>query len=111
MSLDISTSLINGPTKLDGTVTLDGALVCSNKWDIHDGQVACRELGYPTVVYVKETEKSDSDVPGYTEFSCTGEESSLYDCVHLQTNATCRHKLAAVECSPAERGTQHCTIV
>ena len=103
---DISTSLQDGQTKLEGTVVLGGKFVCSNKWDVLEGQVVCRELGYPHLIHVKETEKNDSNSTGFTEFSCRGDEPSLQACVHLETNQTCGHKLAAVECSLSEKGTK-----
>ena len=84
---------------------LDGKSVCSNKWDALDGQVVCRELGYPHLIHVKETEKNASDSTGFTEFSCKGDELSLTGCIHLENNLTCGHKLAAVECSLSEKGT------
>ena len=100
----MTTSLQGGDTGLDGNVMLDGKFLCSSYWDVPDGQVACRELGYPHLIHVKETEKNASDSTGFTEFRCRGGESSLSACVHLETNQTCRHKLAAVECSISEKG-------
>ena len=101
---DISTSLKDGKSKLDGTVELDGKFVCSKEWDALDGQVTCRELGYPNLIHVMETEKNDSDVTGFTDFSCKGNEPNLSKCIHLENNQTCSHKLAAVECSASKRG-------
>ena len=98
--LDISTCLY----EINATLIIDGTFVYSNKWDFSDGQVACRELGYTSLIYVKETDMNSSDSTGFTEFNCRGDELSLAECVHLETNKTCRNKLAAVECSLSERG-------
>ena len=97
-------SLLEGVSKLDGKVSLDDNFVCANLWDVLDGQVVCRELGYPYLLHVKEAEKNDSVTTGFSDFMCSGDETSLSSCPHLETNQTCRHKLAAVECSLAERG-------
>ena len=104
MYSDISTSLQDGLSQLEGQVVLDGKFVCAKDWDALDGQVACRELGYPHLVHVKEAEKNDSDSTGFSDFLCSGDEKSLSACPHLESNQTCRHKIAAVECSLTERG-------
>ena len=104
MCSDISTSLQDGLSQLEGRVVLDGKFVCAKDWDALDGQVACSELGYPHLVHVKDAEKNDSDSTGFSDFLCSGDEKSLSACPHLESNQTCRHKIAAVECSLTERG-------
>ena len=87
-----------------GTVIMDGTFICSDFWTVPDAQVACRELGYPYMLHVKETEKNDTSVPGFTEFACRGDELFLSKCIHLESNKTCENNLAAVECSNSVKG-------
>ena len=96
--------MIDGATKLEGKVLLDGMFVCSDEWDGLDGTVACRELGYPYLVYSKEIEANSSISTGFSDFLCSGDEFSLSSCPHLETNKTCGQKIAAVQCSETARG-------
>ena len=75
--------------------------VCDNDWDINDGHVVCRMLGYPsaeTIITNKQNildyyysyddydyiydEPETGDTFVLDKLGCTGSESSIFDCIH-----------------------------
>ena len=48
--------LIGGDAKRQGNVYVYGKPVCDDSWDINDGEVACRQLGYSGVQEIKSSE-------------------------------------------------------
>ena len=78
--------------------------VCDDSWDIHDGDVVCRELGFLhgakevrfAAFYGKGSGRTLLD-----EVNCKGDESHLLDCVHSGMNRhDCSHEEdAGVDCN------------
>ena len=48
--------LIGGEAEEQGNVYVYGKPVCDDDWDINDGKVACRQLGYSSVLEIKSGE-------------------------------------------------------
>ena len=48
--------LIGGESEGQGNVYVYGKPVCDDAWDINDGNVACRQLGYSGVLEIKSGE-------------------------------------------------------
>ena len=77
--------------------------VCDDSWDIHDGDVVCRELGFPGAKQVRFAAyygKGSGRVL-LDDVSCKGDESHLLDCVDIGTNKhNCSHEEdAGVDCN------------
>ncbi|XP_028408891.1 uncharacterized protein LOC114531487 [Dendronephthya gigantea] len=87
--------------------------ICDNNWDIHDAQVACRQLGFPGAIRAL----PPHEVPdGFgkiwlDKLECTGRENSLSSCPGVDWFArkfSCHHyKDAGVECGV--RGVDYCS--
>ena len=78
--------------------------ICDDNWDIHDGKVVCKMLGYPTAETVFHRARF-GEAPSGDRFildnlNCTGNESSVFDCPHNgEWNENCRaHEIAGVRC-------------
>ncbi|XP_013411506.1 scavenger receptor cysteine-rich type 1 protein M130-like [Lingula anatina] len=78
--------------------------VCHYGWDIKDGRVVCRQLGFPGVRNVKGYARyGEGRGPVWlTELQCEGSEENLLDCQHANLgNTRCGHNLdASVYCYP-----------
>ena len=48
--------LIGGDAEGQGNVYVYGKPVCDDYWDINDGKVACRQLGYSGIREIKYSE-------------------------------------------------------
>ena len=82
-------------------------LVCDDKFDSRDGAVACRQLGYTSMVRYtihNSHELHDTAVPGtpihLSGLGCTGTESRLVDCSHpgLGRNNCARSEAVGLLC-------------
>ncbi|XP_072041245.1 scavenger receptor cysteine-rich domain superfamily protein-like [Amphiura filiformis] len=86
-------------------VNFDGTWgsICYNNWDIRDGEVACRQMGFPGVVNVT---TGSSYGPGsgriwLDDLDCVGNENNLAECDHdgwLETRQCMQPELAGVIC-------------
>ena len=79
--------------------------VCDDHWDINDGKVVCKMLGYPTAETIFHDNPRFGQAPSGGRFvldnlNCTGNESSVFDCPHNgEWNENCRaHEIAGVRC-------------
>ncbi|XP_077977747.1 uncharacterized protein LOC144433313 [Glandiceps talaboti] len=77
--------------------------VCDDYWDIHDGNVICRELGYPNgaeLVLHKSVYAPISLVPMWlTDIGCDGSEDSILRCTVNQVPLCDDSELASVVCN------------
>ena len=74
--------------------------VCETNFDKHAGQVICQMLGYPMVVLVDDNYHSyGGNFVLELKSSCTGEESSIFDCNLSEKFPICSSgKVAYVKC-------------
>ncbi|XP_065193966.1 scavenger receptor cysteine-rich domain-containing group B protein-like isoform X2 [Sycon ciliatum] len=99
--------IVGGPSEMRGRVEVrhNGVwgTVCDDSWDINDGHVVCRQLGYA---------KASSAIQSYgggrgpillDDLKCTGQESNLFRCRGGRVGVhNCRHSEdAGVECDPS----------
>ena len=103
--------LANGNSKGEGRVEIfhNGfwGTVCDNNWDIKDGQVVCRQLGFPGV-HSAPRRAWFGEGTGFIwldDVQCDGTERSIYDCPNIPpsgsswTPVRCEHsKDASVIC-------------
>ncbi|XP_072015059.1 uncharacterized protein [Amphiura filiformis] len=112
--------LVGGQHQYEGRVEIfrDGlwSTVCDNKWDLNDGQVVCRQLGFgPATSVTKRAERFGSG-QGYTlmdAVECVGTETLLMQCDHGEFYVnTCEHdEDAGVVCSPPQFETNDVRLV
>ena len=80
--------------------------VCDNFWYIYDGDVVCRELGFPGAKQVRyEAYYGEGSGPILLGgVNCRGHESHLWDCAHIGVNRhNCNHSEdAGVECEAGQ---------
>ena len=77
--------------------------VCDDSWDIREGDVVCRALGFPAGAKEVRFAAYYGEGSGrilLDEVDCKGDESHLLDCVHSERNRhDCSHgEDAGVEC-------------
>ena len=76
--------------------------VCDDHWDIQDGHVVCRQLGFlrATAVYQSAHYGQGTGPILLDDLGCTGTENHLWDCSHLGWNVdNCSHREdASVDC-------------
>ena len=81
--------------------------VCDDDWDINDGHVVCRQLGYlrATAVYQRAHYGQGVGPILLDNVKCTGKEYNLWDCPHTGWNVeNCGHNEdASVDCSSEKR--------
>ena len=110
-SIIFTVRLVNGNEPNEGRVEVlyNGVwgTVCDDSWDINDGRVVCRSLGYRDVI----------SAPRYAHFGqgygsiwmdnvhCSGDEAHIFDCPHNGFgNHNCGHSEdASVICAPDGR--------
>jgi len=109
IAADVTVRLV-GPSPHAGTVevTRSGVtgVICDDEWDLQDGHVVCRMLGFRSAVKVTERNVYDY-VMKKTKFvlddvNCTGSEDNLAQCQHKPwgTNNCVQTEVAGVECLP-----------
>ena len=80
--------------------------VCDDSWDIRNGDVVCRALGFSGAkkVRIKAYYGEGSGRILLNDVNCKGDESHLLDCAHSGMNKhNCDHgEDAGVECKPGQ---------
>ena len=100
-----SVRLVGGPTPIEGRVEVfhvgQWGTVCDDSWDVLDGVVVCRQLGYSTALSVNTSSFPGTGPIWYDEFGCLGYETQLINCTHGGlANHDCSHSEDAyVTCS------------
>ena len=76
--------------------------VCDNRWDLRDGHVVCRALGYGHALQTSRNSKygRGSNTIWLDNVHCIGSESNLNDCLHSGWGVrSCTHRQeAGVKC-------------
>ena len=80
--------LVGGQGEYEGRVELfhkdEWGTVCHDYWNIYDGHVVCRQMGYLGAVttYSSAHFGRGSGIIWLDNLRCTGSESTLFDCPH-----------------------------
>ena len=98
---------MNSDTPLTGRVEIfhsgQWGTVCSDRWDINDANVVCRQLGFPqaTQAFGGASHGQGSGPIWMDEVACSGSESLLSECSHGGWGINdCTHSEdASVQCS------------
>ena len=99
--------LVAGPTVYEGRVEVlvndVWGTVCDDLWDLSDGNVACRQLGYGPAIRTSQAADygpGEGAIP-YDNMACVGDEVALKDCRHNGNGVhNCGHSEdAGVQCS------------
>lgn len=77
-------------------IYLDGVwgTVCDDYWDVTDGNVVCRQLGFSGAISVQSNAfyGGGEDPTNMDDVQCLGGEDRLADCVHVDSlNENCGH--------------------
>ena len=77
--------------------------VCDDSWEMNDGHVACRQLGFSRATAVHQSAYYGEGT-GYIlldDVNCSGSERYLWSCSHAGWNTeNCRHSEdASVDCA------------
>jgi len=91
----------NRGSKREGNVLVDGSPVCDDDWDRQDGEVVCRQLGFPGLERVTSQSHFGRVSPTFAmdNVRCNGSERRLEDC-HHETDDDCgAEEGAGVVCS------------
>ena len=106
----LSVRLIGGTSPNGGRVQVyyNGTWqwVCGEHWDKQDADVVCRWLGYlnSSEVYTNTIHVEDNDTAWINNVQCTGNEDSLFSCVHggWRNNSCKNNRTAGVVCTGSE---------
>lgn len=85
---------------------MEWGVVCDDGWSFYDSQVACRQLGYSSMVdpvpyYEAHFGRGSGDIL-LGNLYCNGSEDNLYDC-QRDTYLICDHSEdAGLLCSPGK---------
>ena len=102
----IGSSAKEGYVEAKGTNGVWGG-ICSKKFDLRDGHVVCRMLGFPFATGI--ANDLYGTAPSGNNFvldglGCTGNEESIFDCQHKgEWNENCKAKdIAGVQCNTSK---------
>lgn len=72
--------------------------VCHNGWDAADSKVACKQLGYSTVLQISTHRKKMTDSYLIDNSTCTGNETSLCSCpsVSFGPDTSCESNFSSI---------------
>ena len=76
--------------------------MCDDSWDTDNGQVVCRQLGYPTsnvTIFREAYFGQGSGSIHLDDVECTGNESSLFNCSYTRYDDCYHYEDAGVRCS------------
>ncbi|XP_013420619.1 MAM and LDL-receptor class A domain-containing protein 2 [Lingula anatina] len=109
--------LVGGSVAREGRVEVyylgHWGTVCDNGWDIRDGNVTCRMLGYSGAVAVYPSARfgQGNGTVWLSYINCTGTESSLEECDKPHWATTCSHyRDASVRCKDPGLASEECTF-
>lgn len=96
----LDTYIIKGRAFTDelSTVYLEGKPICDDSWDLNDGHVICRMMGFSGA----ESVSSRLTVPDdfiMDNVGCDGSEEDINDCYHLDVDNCGTREGAGVTCS------------
>lgn len=84
-SLPLKINLTGGVASNEGRVQIryNGlwGRVCSQYWDIRDGNVVCKQLGYVRAISTQSLAPVSSETSWMDEVHCVGNERNLWDCM------------------------------
>ncbi len=112
-----SIRLVGGTDPMQGRVELCSnnawGTVCDDSWDINDGNVACRQLGYGMATQALSNAffGQGTGLIVLDDLQCVGTEASLFNCTHSGVNINnCVHaEDAGVICGGKHNITEeHC---
>ncbi|XP_072051705.1 scavenger receptor cysteine-rich domain-containing protein DMBT1-like [Amphiura filiformis] len=111
--------LVSGESHREGMVEINfggnqWGPVCSTDWDLADGNVLCRQLGYPSARYVYTYNNSESGsvdnnttetvITSIGNVQCSGVEDALSDCLYkVGSEMGICYGYACVKCTPKVR--------
>ncbi|XP_071842148.1 uncharacterized protein [Apostichopus japonicus] len=110
---DVGAVRLNGGNETAGRVEIyrsgEWGTVCDDYWDISDAAVVCRQLGFPGVISAPSgaTFGEGSGEIHMDDVACTGDESNLLSCGHIEIDNCGHAEDAGVVCStvlPGEEG-------
>ncbi|PIK48883.1 putative deleted in malignant brain tumors 1 protein-like isoform X1 [Apostichopus japonicus] len=96
---------LNGGNETAGRVEIyrngEWGTVCDDFWDISDAAVVCRQLGFPGVISApgSATFGEGSGEIHMDDVACTGDESNLLSCGHIEIDNCGHGEDAGVVCS------------
>ena len=106
---DVALRLSDGETENEGRIEIyhegEWGTVCDSRWDISEGNVACRQLGFPGADTVGVSFGPGTGTIWLTDVNCIGIEQTLAECSHSGWGIhNCYHSNdAGVRCSPGNR--------
>lgn len=95
--------LVGGPYPNEGRVEInfmsEWGSICANGFDLSDGDVVCRMVGYTNAVVIKSQQKSQT--AWLKDVSCQGSENNIENCTHSGfARQTCPNdKIVEVTCN------------
>ena len=108
--------LRGGGAKNKGRVEVYGpshgwGTICDDGWDINDGHVVCRQLGFSRATAARHNAYYGQGTGSIllNDVACNGNEQYLWDCTHMGWNAqNCNHSAdASVDCEQMKICTKH----
>lgn len=80
-----------------------------NGWNANNTRVACQELGFPDGEFT--LVPRGQSMAWILEGRCTGDESSLLQCLKVVNVSKDHQKEIELQCKPGNQYNQYCTII